>query len=135
MFWKKNKTVFKKMLTSAMKTVKYYHKPFKQYWLNYTGLNSINLKCKLKRSTHCISLILPLVHFQAAGIQQTLLQHLYQDLHVCAVFAGFPAVASLEAAVHRLSEASPRGICKLLTHYCSTGGSVFFYVCLEMSLL
>lgn len=61
-------------------------------------------------------LILPLVHFQGAGIQQTLLQHLYQDLHVCAVSAGFPAVASLEAAVHRLSEAPARCICKMLIH-------------------
>lgn len=61
-------------------------------------------------------LILPLVHFQAAGLQQTVLQHLYQDLHVCAVFAGLPAVASLEAAVHRLTQASARCICKSLTH-------------------
>lgn len=69
-------------------------------------------------------LILPLVHFQAAGIQQTVLQHLYQDLHVCAVFAGFPAVASLEAAVHRLSEASARCICKSLTNNTLLGGAV-----------
>lgn len=81
-------------------------------------------------------LILPLVHFQAAGIQQTVLQHLYQDLHVCAVFAGFPAVASLEAAVHRLSEASARCICKSLTNNTLLGGQcVFLQVCVEMSIL
>lgn len=74
-------------------------------------------------------LIPPLVHFQAAGIQQTLLQHLCQDLHVRALLAGFPAVASLEAAVHRLSEASARCVCKSLTLECIAGGWWWGAVC------
>lgn len=49
---------------------------------------------------------LPAVHLQAAGLQQALLQHFHQDLHVRAVPAGFPAVAALEAAVHRLHQAA-----------------------------
>lgn len=57
-------------------------------------------------------LILPAVHFQATGLQQTLLQHVHQDLHVCALFAGFPTVAALEAAVHRFSETPALSVCK-----------------------
>lgn len=89
-----------------------------QFFLDSLKLDKLEMQTNkaLQPCPDWISLlVLPLVHFQAAGIQQTVLQHLYQDLHVCAVFAGFPAVASLEAAVHRLPEASTRCICKSLT--------------------
>lgn len=55
---------------------------------------------------------LPAVHLQAAGLQQALLQHLHQDLHVCALPAGFLAVAALETAVHRLYQAATLCICE-----------------------
>lgn len=72
--------------------------------------------CWLTSKSWCpdgfLLLIPPSVHFQETGVQQTLLQHLHQDLHVCAVPAGLPAVAALEAAVHRLSETPALCVCK-----------------------
>lgn len=59
--------------------------------------------------------IFPPVHIQAAGVQQALLQHIHQDLHVCAVPAGVPAVAAMEAAVHGQSPGTTRSLCTYST--------------------
>lgn len=55
----------------------------------------------------------PAVHLQASGVQQALLQHVHQDVHVRSVPTGFPAVAALEAAVHGHFETPPLRVCEL----------------------
>lgn len=71
---------------------------------------TMTLQPPLLLTATCPVLCVPAVHLQAAGVQQALLQHLHQDLHVRALPAGLPAVAALEAAVHGHSETPPLGL-------------------------
>ena len=52
------------------------------------------------------------VYLQAAGVQQALLQHLHQDIHVRAVPAGLPAVEAGAAAVRQLTAATSHCVCE-----------------------